>query len=381
MRFAFSDDQLLLQSTVRDFLKKECTPEVVRALWATEPSRSEGGQRARGEQSEPGHDATLWSKLAELGVCGALVPEAQGGMGLDERDLVLLLEETGRAALPAPVVATAAVGAPLLRDAGNHPDDGEGQALRALRLRDAWLPRVAAGDAILAVGHPANPFVSDAGVADLLLLAHGDEVHALERAAATLTRQPANDPARRLFRVAWTPSAATCIASGDAARRLLDAALDRGALACAAQALGVAEQLLDLAVAYAKQREQFGRAIGSFQALQHKLADVKVKLEYARPVVYKAAHSVATQIATRAVDVSHAKLAATEAASFAARIALQVHGAIGYTWEQDLHLWMRRAWSLERDFGDAPFHLDRVSAFVLADGAPIGPGHTFRRLE
>jgi len=361
MRFAFTDDQLLLQSTVRDFLKKECTPEAVRALWA----------------SQTRHDATLWSKLAELGVCGALLPEAQGGMGLDERDLVLLLEETGRAALPEPVVSTAAVGVPLLRDARNHLDEGEGQALRALRLSDAWLPRVAAGDAIVAVGHPANPFVADAGVADLLLLAHGDEVHALERAAATLTHQPANDPARRLFSVAWTPSAATCIASGDAARRLLDAALDRGALACAAQALGVAEQLLDLAVAYAKQREQFGRAIGSFQALQHKLADVKVKLEYARPVVYKAAHSVAVGAAQRAVAVSHAKIAATEAAAFAARVALQVHGAIGYTWEQDLHIWMRRAWSLEREFGDAAFHLDRVSAFVLAEGAPIGPGRTF----
>jgi len=349
MRFAFSDDQLLLQSTVRDFLTKESTPEVVRALWAT----------------ETGHDAVLWSKLAELGVCGALVPDAHGGMGLDERDLVLLLEETGRAALPAPVVASAAVGAPLLRDAG----DAE--------LANAWLPRVAAGDAILAVGHPANPFVTDAGVADLLLLAHGDEIHAIERDAATLTHQPANDPARRLFSVVWTPSAKTRLASGDTARALLDAALDRGALACAAQAIGVADQLLVLAVAYAGQRQQFGRPIGSFQALQHKLADAKVKLEYARPVVYKAAHTVAVDGARRSVDVSHAKLAATEAAAFAARTALQVHGAIGYTWEQDLHLWMRRAWSLEREFGGAAFHLGRVSAFVLADGAPIGPGHTF----
>ncbi len=349
MHFAFSDDALLLQSTVRDFLAKECTPAVVRALWA----------------SESGHDPVLWSKLADLGVCGALLPDAHGGMGLDERDLVLLLEETGRAALPAPVITTAAVGAPLLRDAGNAG------------LASNWLPRVAAGAAILAVGHPANPFVADAGVADLLLLAHGDEVHALERSGATLTHQPANDPARRLYSVAWTPSAATRIASGEAARRLLDVALDRGALATAAQAIGVTEQLLEIAVSYAKQREQFGRPIGSFQALQHKLADVKVKLEYARPVVYKAAHSVATGIATRAVDVSHAKLAATEAAAFAARVALQVHGAIGYTWEQDLHLWMRRAGSLERDFGDATFHLGRVSAFVLADGAPIGPGNTF----
>lgn len=349
MRFAFSDDQLLLQSTVRDFLGKECTPEVVRAIWS----------------SENGHDVALWSKLAELGVPGALVSDSHGGMGLDERDLVLLLEETGRAALPAPVVATAAVGAPLLRDAGNAA------------LADAWLPRVATGDALLAVGLSANPFVTDAGVADLLLLAHGDELHAIERSAATLTHQPANDPARRLFSVAWKPSSSTRIASSDAARALLDAALDRGALACAAQAIGVADQLIAIAVQFAGQRQQFGRPIGSFQALQHKLADAKVKLEYARPVVYKAAHAVATTSVSRSIDVSHAKIAATEAAALAARTALQVHGAIGYTWEQDLHIWMRRAWSLEREFGDAAFHLDRVSAFVLADGAPIGPGNTF----
>jgi alkylation response protein AidB-like acyl-CoA dehydrogenase len=348
MRFAFGDDQLLLASTVRDFLKKECTPERVREIWA----------------SADGRDARLWSQLSELGVVGALVGEAHGGMGLDERDLVLLLEETGRAALPAPIVATAAVAAPLLRDTP---------------LADAWLPRLAAGEAIVAVGHPANPFVADADLADLLLLARDGALHAVARGAAVATRQPANDPARRLFSVAWTPSDATRIAGGADAQRLLDAALDRGALACAAQALGVADRLIELAVGYAQQREQFGRPIGSFQALQHALADAKVRLEYARPVVYKAAHSVATQAATRACDTSHAKLAAVAAAQRAARTALQVHGALGYTWEQDLHLWMRRAWSLERDFGDAAFHEDRVAAFVLADGASIGPGNTFRR--
>lgn len=349
MRFAFSDDQLLLASTVRDFLAKECTAETVRALWA----------------AESGQDAALWGKLGELGVLGALVPETHGGMGFDERDLVLLLEEAGRAALPLPLVSTAAVAAPLLRDAGDA----------ALAAR--WLPRIAAGEAIVAVGHPANPFVADADVADLLLLAHADEVHALEGSAVQTLRQPANDPGRRLFSVTWQPAAATRLAAGAAATALQGAALDRGALACAAQALGVADRLLEIAVAYARQREQFGRPIGSFQALQHALADVKVRLEYARPVVYKAAHSVATGATTRAVDASHAKLAAVGAAQKAARTALQVHGAIGYTWEQDLHVWMRRAWSLERDFGDVPFHEERVAAFVLADGAPIGPGQTF----
>lgn len=349
MRFAFSDDQLLLASTVRDFFAKECTAETVRALWAT----------------ESGQDASLWGKLAEMGVLGVLVPDAHGGMGLDERDLVLLLEEAGRAALPLPLVPTAAVAAPLLRDAGD--------AARA----DAWLPRIAAGEAIVAVGHPANPFVADADVADLLLLAQDEELHAVPRDAVTVTRQPANDPARRLFSVAWRPSPATRLAAGPEANRLLGAALDRGALACAAQALGVADRLLEIAVAYARQREQFGRAIGSFQALQHALADVKVRLEYARPVVYKAAHAIATEATSRATDASHAKLAAVGAAQRAARTALQVHGAIGYTWEQDLHLWMRRAWSLERDFGDSQLHEDRIAAFVLADGAPIGPGETF----
>jgi alkylation response protein AidB-like acyl-CoA dehydrogenase len=355
MRFAFDEDALLLASTVRDFLRKECPPEVVRDLWA----------------SETGHSSELWRKLAALGVPGALVPEAQGGMGLDERDLVLLMEEIGRAALPGPIAATAAVGAPLLRDLGGA-------------LASRWLPRLAAGDALLAVGHPASPFVTDAHVADLLLLVTGDELHAVEaRPAGTngsgprLVRQACNDPGRRLHAVEWKASAATRIAQGDAARSLAGAAMDRGALACAAQLLGAAERMLELAVAHACQREQFGRPIGSFQAVQHQLADVKVRLDYARPVVYRASHSVALGAGTRARDVSHAKLAAGEAAALAARTALQVHGAIGYTWEQDLHLWMRRAWSLQLEWADAPFHLERVAHAVLAPDARIGPGTTF----
>ncbi|MEB2346433.1 MAG: acyl-CoA/acyl-ACP dehydrogenase [Deltaproteobacteria bacterium] len=348
MRFAFSDDQQLLQGAVREFLRKECTPEVVRALWAD----------ARG------HAPGLWAQLAELGVLGALVPEAQGGMGLDERDLVLLLEEVGRAALPGPVAACAAVAAPLVRELGGA-------------TAERWLAALGAGRAIAVVGHPANPFVTDAHLADLLLLARGPELHAVERAAVRLVHQPASDPGRRLHGVEWEPGAGTRVASGAEAERLLAAAFDRGALAAAAQALGAADRMLELAVAYASQREQFGRPIGSFQAVQHQLADAKVRVEYARPVVYKAAWAVATGAASRPVDVSHAKLAAGEAAALAARRSLQAHGAIGYTWEQDLHLWMRRAWSLALEWGDPPLHLARVSDFVLADGAPIGPGRTF----
>jgi alkylation response protein AidB-like acyl-CoA dehydrogenase len=308
MRFSFDEDQSLFQNALRDFLRNEHTPERVRALWDTETGRS----------------PELWKKLAELGVTGLRVPEEYQGLGLDEIDFVLLLEEAGRAGLAEPLVPTSVVGVALLVELG------------AKELCEQWLKQVAVGEAILAVGHEVSPFVSDAHVADLLLLQHGDEVHGVARDAVELERQVANDPSRRIFTVRWRPAKDSLLAEGEQARKLLAAALDRGVLACAAQQLGVAEQLLEMAVAYASQRKQFGRPIGSFQAVQHALANIKVKLEYARPVVYRAAHSVAHGTPQRGRDVSMAKLAASESAKQAAKVALQVHGAIGYTWEQDL---------------------------------------------
>jgi alkylation response protein AidB-like acyl-CoA dehydrogenase len=349
MDFRYSDDQILLQSTVRDFLAKECTPEVVRALWETPTARS----------------AALWKKLAEVGVPGLLVPEAHGGMGMSELEAVLILEEAGRAALAEPLVASAAVAAPLLREIGGE-------------LASEWLPRIAAGEAVVAVGHPALPFVEDAHVADLLLLPRGeDALFALPRASVRLEEQPALDPSRRIARAEFDAGAVRPVARGAQACALFAAALDRGALACAAQALGACDRMLDLSVAYASQRRQFGKPIGSYQAVKHMLANAKVALEYARPVVQRAAASVARGAAARAAHVSMAKLTACDAARLAARVALQCHGAIGYTWEQDLHLWMRRAWSLAQSWGRAPFHLARVRAAILEGSLPIGPGSTF----
>jgi alkylation response protein AidB-like acyl-CoA dehydrogenase len=287
-------------------------------------------------------------------------------MGLDEVDFVLLCEEVGRAGLAEPVIETAAVAAPLLSDLG--PSE----------LAQRWLKPLALGEAIVAVGHPVSAFVSDAHVADLLLLPDGEDLHALRPDDVNLEHQPANDPARRSFRVSFTPSDATRVASGETGRMLQAAALDRGALAASAQLIGVADRLISLAVDYACQREQFGVPIGSFQAVKHQLADAKVKLEYARPLVYRAAHSLAGDSPRRAVHVSMAKLAAGEAASRASRTALQVHGAIGYTWEQDLHIWMRRASTLAAIWGLPRFHRDRMADFALAEGAPLGAGRTFR---
>ena len=345
MEFLFSEDQRLFQESVRDFLTKECTPEIVRSVWDTETGRNAG----------------LWGQLAELGLLGVLAPEEHGGMGMDEVDFVLLLEECGRAALSEPLAETAAIGVPLLRDLGGE-------------LAAKWLPRAAAGDATLAVGLEADPLVAAADSADLLLLQNGNEIHAVARDAVTPVAQPGNDRSRRMFSVEWSPSAATCAARGADAERLLALSFDRGVLAYAAQQLGIANQLLDLAVQYALEREQFGVPIGSFQAIKHMVSNVAVALEFARPVVYRAAYSVARGTAHRSADVSHAKVAASEAAQKAAKTSLQVHGAIGYTWEVDLHLWMKRAWALDLAWGTGPFHLARVADSVLAESASIGPG-------
>jgi alkylation response protein AidB-like acyl-CoA dehydrogenase len=348
MKFDFTDDQRLLQETVREFLQGECPPDAVRALWETETGRSRA----------------LWKQLAEVGVPGLLVPEAHEGMGLSEVDAVLLHEEIGRAGLAEPVIATGAVAAPLLAALGGE-------------VAERWLKRVAVGEAIVAVGHPVSELVDDAHVADLLLLAEGGALHAVDPADARTTPQPANDPARRVCTIDWEARDEIRIAEGAEAVRLLDAALDRGTLAAAAQLLGVCDRLVSLAVGYTSQRVQFGVPIGSFQAVKHALADVKVKLEYARPLVYRAADSVARDAAQRGVHVSMAKVAASEAALRGARAALQAHGAIGYTWEQDVHIWMRRAWSLDQTYGLQRFHRGRMAAFALADGAPLGAGQTF----
>ncbi len=349
MDFTFDEDALLFQQTVRDFLGNECTPEHVRARWDVGAA----------------HDPALWNRLAELGIPGLLVPEAHGGLGLDERTSVLLFEEFGRAALPEPVIATVAAGAPALREIGGA-------------LADEWLPKLAAGEAIVAVGHEASPFVSDADVADLLLLPVDDAIHAVRPADCELVFEPSNDPSRRLFSVGFDPGATPRAAVAEGARAVAGDLLVRGSLAAAAELLGATDRMIELSAEYTGQRHQFGKPIGSFQAVKHQLADCKVKLEYARPVVHRAAHSVATAHPDRALHVSMAKVAAGDAATFTARRALQVHGAIGYTWEQDLHLWMRRAWSLEQAYGKSARHRQNVESWILAEDARLGPGATFR---
>lgn len=348
MQFEFTEDQRLLQQTVRDFLAGECPVAFVRGQWETATGRS----------------PEFWAKLAEIGVPGLLVPEAQGGLGMDEIDFVLVLVEIGHAGLAEPVVPTAVVGVPLLREAAELGGD-------AAKIAEAWLPKIAAGEALIAVAQPTSPLVPEAHVADLLILRSGASLYAVPRAAVRLTEQKSNDPSQKLFTVDFDPKQGVVLASGADADRLEAAALDRGALACAAQQLGACDKLIAMSVEYTSQRKQFGVPIGSFQAVKHLLATQKVALEYARSHVERAAHSVARALPTRSADVSMAKIAAGQAALDTAKIALQVHGALGYTWEQDLHVWMRRAWTLDLAWGETAWHRKRLADALFDDRLPV----------
>lgn len=350
MDFSFSRDQLLFQDNVRSFLINEVTPERIRELW----------------QSDSGRSDQLWAQLVELGLTALTVPEAQEGMGMNELDFILIAQECGYAGLPEPLVETVLVGVPLLAALDEQHT----------ALKHDWLTRVA-GAARLAIAEPGNPLVSDAHVADLLLLAHGDEVHALERGAVRLTRNESVDPSRQLFQVEWTPTPATCVARGEQGRRLWADAFNRGALASAAQLLGLAKRMVDLAVDYTFERKQFGKPVGSFQAVKHLMANVAVQIEFAKGPLYRAAYAVAEQQAGQGAMVSHAKLATAEAALLAAKNTIQAHGAMGYTWEVDLHLFMKRAWALDKVWGDRGHHKGRIRA-ALFDGSPeLGAGSTF----
>jgi alkylation response protein AidB-like acyl-CoA dehydrogenase len=339
MRFAFTEDQELSRRSLRELLERSCTPAMLRAAW----------------ESDTGRVPELWERLAEFGVVGLLAPEAHGGMGLTEVDLVLLLEESERAALPEPLLETSAVGIPLL------------VALAADPKAAALLGRAAAGKAIVAIGLESTPYISNAHVADSILLERADVAHLVPRERVQMVRQPSVDHSRRLFRISCRPDETTRIGSGKLVTQAFADASNRGALAAAAQLVGLGARLIEDTVEYAKTREQFGQPIGSFQAVKHQLVDAYLGLAFARPLLYRAAHSMAHGDPARATHVSAAKAFASDAASRAARVALQIHGAIGYSYEHDLHLWMKRVWALARAWGDANWHRNRVGTDILGE--------------
>jgi alkylation response protein AidB-like acyl-CoA dehydrogenase len=186
------------------------------------------------------------------------------------------------------------------------------------------------------------------------------------------------DASRRLAMLPQKLAASTRLLTGAGVQTLADATLDRAALGVAGQLVGLAQRMLDVSVDYVAQRKQFGKPIGSFQAVKHHLADVVTKIEFARPVLYRAALALQRGDRHRAALISHAKLAAGDAAWTAARKGIQVHGACGYTWEVDLQMYMKRAWVLDAAWGDRGFHKARLGHELLRDGAPLGPAATLQ---
>jgi alkylation response protein AidB-like acyl-CoA dehydrogenase len=371
MDFAFNEEQDELRQTVRQALGREFPVAALRQFYEASDSDQTATAKAR------------WAILAALGAPGLLVPEAADGLGLSDVDLVGVMEEAGWAALPEPLMETAALAAPML--AALLPAPSAAAALATLLTEDAPL---AVGGIDVGVSGPSSPTTVSAdgmlrtprvvGARDaaVYLLACRDadsgwQLHAVPAEACAVHPTPTLDQARDLSTVQWPLSSDTLLAYGVAAEASVGLMADRGAAGSAAYLVGLADHMITMAADYAKARQQFGKPIGSFQAVKHLLANARVKLEFARPATYRAAWSLATAQPTVSRDASMAKALASEAAGLAARVALQVHGAIGYTWECDLHFFMKRTWALSRAWGDAATH----RRLVLAQ-APRAPQST-----
>ncbi|WP_216913290.1 acyl-CoA dehydrogenase family protein [Nocardia noduli] len=326
MRFALSPEQLDFGTSLRKLLDAGHTPAAVRA-WAN---------------GDPRPGRALLRQLAGAGVLGLAIEEAHGGVEAEPIDLVVAFQEFGRAAAPGPAVETAAAIPALL------------QALPQSDLAPRWLPDFADGAALgtVAFAMPGRgPVALDADIADVVLFVDGDKLCTARRTGPVRSI----DPARRLFQVA----ADEVLVEGEQVLDAGAAAFDAGALAAAAQLLGAGRALLHASTEYTKQRKQFGKPIGEFQAVKQKLADVLIGLDLAEPLLFRAA--LTTTEPTRSRDVSAAVIACGDAAYAAARAALQVHGAIGYTAEYDLSLWLTKVTALRSAWGTPDLHRARIA--------------------
>lgn len=334
MKFALSTEQLDFAAELRKVLDAAQVPTATRA-WAA-------GDTAKG--------TAVLRQVAEAGVFGLVVADEYDGADATAVDLVVALVELGRAGVPGPVTESAAVIPALL------------QRLPDATAAQRWLPALAGGGLLGTIALTDTGTLPgtalDADTADLVLLATGDRVSLGVRTDAPGDLLRSIDPARRL-----SPVGAGELVADDAADAI-SYAVDLGVLATAAQLLGAGRALLDQTTTYAKQRKQFGRAIGEFQAVKQQLADVLIALDLAEPLLYRAALTLDSD--DRARDVSAAIVACGDAAHRASRAGLQVHGAIGYTAECDLSLWITRVAALRTAWGTADFHRGRIADALRA---------------
>ncbi|MGA6204010.1 acyl-CoA dehydrogenase family protein [Nocardia testacea] len=337
MKFALSPEHLDFGASIRKLFESGSTTAAVRAWSAGDPA--------------PGR--ALIEQLAAAGAFGLTIAEEFGGLDAEPLDQVVAFVEIGRAAAAGPLVEAAAAVPALL------------QALADPEPARRWLPGISEGTLTATVaftGRGGRAVAVDADRVDLVLVADGD------RLSTGRAGEPVRsvDPARRLFVV----EADELVAEGPQVAAAIAAGFDAGALANAAQLLGAGKALLDASTDYVKQRKQFGRPIGEFQAVKQKLADVLIGLDLAEPLLYRAALTTAT--ANSARDISAAVVTCADAAYRAARAALQVHGAIGYTAEYDLSLWLTRVTALRTAWGTPDLHRGRI-AEALRTGPAVDP--------
>jgi alkylation response protein AidB-like acyl-CoA dehydrogenase len=376
MDFGFSEEQELLRQSAVDFLSKECPMTYVRQMM----------------EDERGYSEELWKKMADLGWMGLIYPEEFGGSGLNMVDLVVILEEMGKVSAPGPFFSSVCLGGLAILEAGNAAQ------------KQKYLPGIAAGTtkATLAVLEEdarwdeqgvklqarkgknnyslsgVKLFVPDAHVADLIVCVarttEGSTLFVIDRqqAGVTVTQLKTMDQTRRLNEVRLDKvrvNADAVLGAPGKGWEAVSRILDRGKVALCAEMCGGAQKVLDMTVEYAKMREQFGRPIGSFQAIQHKCANMLVQVESAKSATYYAAWAVANDAPEAPLAAAMAKAYCSDAYRQVTAEGIQVHGGIGFTWEHDIHLYFKRAKGSEVTFGDATWNRELVAQYTL-DVAP-----------
>jgi alkylation response protein AidB-like acyl-CoA dehydrogenase len=326
MEFDFSDEQREIKSTAREFLASRFKPERVREL---------------AESGSP-YDDSVWSEMCELGWPGIAISEEHGGQGLGVVELVILLEEAGYALAPSPMISNAYAGA-LIQAAGSDEQ------------KSRWLPGIASGEERGAAEFTNDPVpvVGAAGGSSVLVLGDGDGAKLIPTADAELEELPLIDRTRAYFKVT--------AGGGERLPGDVGPAVAAGAVALAAESVGVAQRALEIAVSYAKEREQFGRPIGSYQAVSHRLTDMLWEVEEARSLTYYAGWCADAQPESLPLAASMAKARASDAASAVTHEAIQTLGGIGFTWEHDIHFFLKRARVSAQLMGSAGQHRDRVA--------------------
>ena len=377
MDFGFSEEQEMLRDAAKRFLADNCPTKFVRQMMA-DPTA---------------HDAAFWKKLVDLGWPGLLIPESYGGQGGSFLDMTVIAEEAGKALVPGPFFTAALLGAPLAIEGGTEeqkkdilPRMAKGEFIGTLALAEAS-GRFDAEGVQLKASKSGNDytitgekfFVPDAHVANAMAVAvrtggsggSGEKGITLlivptNAPGVTITQLKTVDMTRRLCHVKFdNVKTSTLLGKEGEGWPILRRVLDIATAALSAEMVGTAQKALDMSVDYAKTRVQFGKPIGSFQAVKHKCVDMMVAVENARSLTYYACWTVDEKTPEAATSVPMAKAYASDMAKNVTSEAIQVHGGIGFTWEHDMHLFHRRALAGEANLGNAPVHRESVARALL----------------